>query len=494
MLRPDNCIQILQTCAPPVKCAATDDFDHADAARQKIVGAQDAAADKYGIISDAKELPDRTTLSRSGLDDVYLSMKAYICQQINVGPKFCAITFDMWTDKYRRRNYITFTFHEIDNNFNIVFYTLATHHVTQKHTAETILSEIEKVENEFDLGSKKIQMVTDAGPNVKKSVRLGEYDHHLCLGHGLHNLVIVDGIKKVNKIENLIKKVREVIVALRFKTADFENINDIENVLNRYHIHHRLGYDDDSENQKSYEKKHKTLKLNVPTRWHSILIMLESVTGNNKNPINILLNRMEKPDLKLFNSDWDLVYELLNFLKTFKQTVEFLSVQKKVTINLALLFRSEIKNHLIVKENDSPPIASLKQNMLTKFDHRFPITDLQVLGALLDPRFQSINIVNEYLKEKNITPVEFLCQHATSLRSYTDELNECKKTEVASKLDYLKSSATKHSSIQNNNLEQQHYLTSLEKECYSLFSPYNLEIKDVLDFWKIRALVLNFQY
>ncbi|XP_065315361.1 uncharacterized protein LOC135924237 [Gordionus sp. m RMFG-2023] len=218
--------------------------------------------------------------------------------------------------------------------------------------------------------------------------------------------------------------------------------------------------------------------------------MLESVTGNNKNPINILLNRMEKPDLKLFNSDWDLVYELLNFLKTFKQTVEFLSVQKGVNINLDLLFRSEIKNHLIVKENDSPPIASLKQNMLTKFDHRFPITDLQVLGALLDPRFQSINIVNEYLKEKNITPVEFLCQHATSLRSYTDELNECKTTEVASKLDYLKSLATKHSSIQNNNLEQQHYLTSLEKECYSLFSPYNLEIKDVLDFWKIRALDL----
>ncbi|XP_065318702.1 uncharacterized protein LOC135926698 [Gordionus sp. m RMFG-2023] len=419
------------------------------------------------------KLPDRTTLSRSGLDDVYLSM---ICQQINVGPKFCAITFDMWTDKYRRRNYITFTFHEIDNNFNIVFYTLATHHVTQKHTAETILSEIEKVENEFDLGSKKIQMVTDAGPSVKKSVRLGEYDHHLCLGHGLHNLVTVDGIKKVNKIENLIKKVREVIVALRFKTADFENINDIENrkcfesisytsdILdlddNDLFYEDRLGYDDDSENQKSYEKKHKTLKLNVPTRWHSILIILESVTGNNKNPINILLNRMEKPDLKLFNSDWDLVYELLNFLKTFKQTVEFLSVQKGVTTNLALLFRSEIKNHLIV------------------------------LGALLDSRFQSINIVNEYLKEKNITPVKFLCQHATSLRSYTDELNKCKTTEVASKLDYLKSLATKHSSIQNNNLEQQHYLTSLEKECYSLFSPYNLEIKDVLNFWKIRALDL----
>ncbi|XP_065319001.1 uncharacterized protein LOC135926995 [Gordionus sp. m RMFG-2023] len=50
------------------------------------------------------------------------------------------------------------------------------------------------------------------------------------------------------------------------------------------------------------------------------------------------------------------------------------------------------------------------------------------------------------------------------LLPYTDELTECETTEVASEFDYFKSLASKHSSIHNNNLEQQGYLTSLEKE------------------------------
>ncbi|XP_065323629.1 uncharacterized protein LOC135930770 [Gordionus sp. m RMFG-2023] len=177
---------------------------------------------KYKIIDSSSELPNRTTISRGALDDVYCSIKAHVLNLIYAGPKFCSITFDLWTDHFKRRNYITFSLHHLDENFDLKYFTLTTRNVTQKHTGETILSEIDGIEEEFHLKAKIIQMVTDAGANVKRSVRLGDYEHHLCLGHGLHNLVTVDGIKKVARIDNLFKKIREIISALRYRVADLE--------------------------------------------------------------------------------------------------------------------------------------------------------------------------------------------------------------------------------------------------------------------------------
>ncbi|KAL3195467.1 hypothetical protein MRX96_015766, partial [Rhipicephalus microplus] len=61
-----------------------------------------------------QELPDRTTLSRSALDDVYRSMHGQVKKTVVQGPRFCAVTYDLWTDSYRRRAYITFTCHLVN--------------------------------------------------------------------------------------------------------------------------------------------------------------------------------------------------------------------------------------------------------------------------------------------------------------------------------------------------------------------------------------------
>lgn len=52
----------------------------------------------------------------------------------------------------------------------------------------------------FDLEGKSLYLVTDSGANVKRiSQNLRGIQGHLCLGHGLHNLVTVDSIKKLPK-------------------------------------------------------------------------------------------------------------------------------------------------------------------------------------------------------------------------------------------------------------------------------------------------------
>ncbi|KAL1416336.1 hypothetical protein MTO96_028059 [Rhipicephalus appendiculatus] len=69
---------------------------------------------KCGVIKELQELPDRTTLSRSALDDVYRAVDGQVKKTAAEGPRFCAVTYDLWTDSYRWRAYITFTCHLVD--------------------------------------------------------------------------------------------------------------------------------------------------------------------------------------------------------------------------------------------------------------------------------------------------------------------------------------------------------------------------------------------
>ena len=70
-------------------------------------------------------MPNRTTISRTALNDVYKCMLHETLKKIENGPKHVAITFDMWTD-VSGNPYITFTLHQINDNFELQNFTLAT--------------------------------------------------------------------------------------------------------------------------------------------------------------------------------------------------------------------------------------------------------------------------------------------------------------------------------------------------------------------------------
>lgn len=80
------------------------------------------------VVKAEEEIPDRTTISRSGLADVYKCIRYSVMQDICSGTEsmHIAMTFDIWTDNARRRPYITFTLHHITNNFVLRSYTLCT--------------------------------------------------------------------------------------------------------------------------------------------------------------------------------------------------------------------------------------------------------------------------------------------------------------------------------------------------------------------------------
>ncbi|KAH6932970.1 hypothetical protein HPB50_011119 [Hyalomma asiaticum] len=264
---------------------------------------------KYQVIKELLELPDRTTLSRSALSDVYCAMHGQVKKMVAEGPRFCAVTYDMWTDAYRRRAYITFTCHYIDEKFELVSLTMSTRHMTKRHTGAAIMSEFQRCLEEFSMAGKEMCAVTDAGANMKRAASLAHTDNHLCIAHGLHNLVIKDGFGSVPKLNNLLVNCRDIVKTVHYRAPELEEIADSE--LNAAvqslvstadaleHDENDPIVDDGFENRDhaystaSVTRGVTTVKLDTH-RWHSILAMFESLLAN-KAALRRLLARLGRP-------------------------------------------------------------------------------------------------------------------------------------------------------------------------------------------------------
>ncbi|CAK1591508.1 unnamed protein product [Parnassius mnemosyne] len=101
--------------------------------------------------------------------------------------------------------------------------------------------------------------------------------------------------------------------------------------------------------------------------------------------------KIGQEELRITQSEWILLENLVKFLRSFREAVEILSSQKTCTMNVALVFRSEIMDVLKLNQDDDALIMlSLKSNMMKKMSKRFPVTKPIVAAALLDNRFMSM--------------------------------------------------------------------------------------------------------
>lgn len=467
---------------------------------------------KYNIIVSADDLPSRHNIAREGLEDVYNSMLAYVNNFIsNQSPRFGALTADMWTDQYRRRNYITCTFHFNSEDMTLIKFTLATIEITKKHTGETIRDTILEVLRSFKIDQKNIYLVTDAGGNMKRAANLLGFDNHLCLGHALHNLVNVDGIANTREISKLLKKCKKIVKHVRYRAPRVEAAasaaqNDLLSFIEEFaeHVEDEDSDSTDSESESTEiperalsSRKHlqppPTIKTSTSTRWHSVLMMLKSISNSaNRQPINTVLNEIGRGSLVIQDIDYENIEALIKFLENFKKIVEILSSETQPTINLALVFRSEIKRLLEEMGDDEPlVIRRLKNNMLAGLESRFPLTDVVVAATLLDCRFHGINEIEEFMKTKGTTKVSFLASMVRS-RLMTEDIPQNKITDSAGEVgtsssvnaaNFLLDLARKHSAT------QQDAESAVENECWTYFataSPEHLQPYggDVLQYWR----------
>jgi hAT family C-terminal dimerisation region len=99
---------------------------------------------------------------------------------------------------------------------------------------------------------------------------------------------------------------------------------------------------------------------------------------------------------------------LVQFLKIFKTATEAFSGSKYPTISLVLLFRAEIVAAIADLASDCEMVRSMKQRMRQALNHRLPITELNLIAAMLDPSQRHLNSVQEFLTAQKITAAELL--------------------------------------------------------------------------------------
>lgn len=397
---------------------------------------------KNNVIKHEDELPDPSTVSRSGLNAVYDQTVSAVKAIIKDSPQTVGITTDMWTDNYKKRSYMTVTLHFCLPDFSMLSMVLRTEVFTESHTGENIKKALKKILRQFGLETKTVVYITDQGANVVKACKIIGSERFGCAAHGLHNLIAVEGVQKGPDVQEIICKAKDIIKTFTFKSSLLEGeaedmvneqkLADLEGLLQEMEVDEQISSFDDcnddfdggneivtlSEGASTSsdaaggaapvrQQFLTTLKKDCPTRWNCVLAMLESLVIN-QQLIERCLTRLRLFDKMLSDEEWETIVSLVNFLRIFKTATDVLNGSKYPTISLVLLFRSEIVAGLAAAPTDCKMVKSMKQRMSQALNHRLPITELNVVAALLDPSQRNLPSIQEFLQEQETTAVELL--------------------------------------------------------------------------------------
>lgn len=246
------------------------------------------------------------------------------------------------------------------------------------------------------------------------------------------------------------------------------------------------------------KKRYKTLKGHTPTRWHSILMMLESL-GTQRLAVSRTLYRMSSIYC-ITESEWELIYQLIQFLKIFRSAVEVFSFDRKPTLSCTLVFRTEIENALKIDYKDHVMIVELKENMAKNLDNRFPITEEMLIAAILDPRLANLPIVAQQLDILGRSKFEFMKVQLLKLSRVSDQSmppivqsqpevqSQPMKTRTKKPPSLLSTLIEKHAYTRSDSLNLDHVERGVEEEIHKYFVTVipkeDVESFDILQFWK----------
>lgn len=148
----------------------------------------------HGI--NPESLPTRTSISETGLNDVYSVSLKYVKDLFKSKsmPKTLSLTMDCWTDNMKRRSFVNYCI-QYCKDFQIYNYNLKTEIFEHPHTALRINDNINEMLEEFGLTTKKIIAVTDNGSNIVPGLQKANIPRVSCCMHNLHLFLTVDIMK-----------------------------------------------------------------------------------------------------------------------------------------------------------------------------------------------------------------------------------------------------------------------------------------------------------
>lgn len=264
------------------------------------VGVQNFFAKNFPYV----HLPSESTLSTTALYDLYRGLKSdvkkLLAEVITDHGAFC-LMFDGWSDKYFSRSYLGLRVAFIHpTSWRSHVKTLSVK-VLDSHTGQSLANHIQKELDDFGIGDRRkctLSSTHDGAANMMKCSRLLQIENVVhCVAHSVHLLLTVDSVNRIPDFVDLIKKCKEIVNVLHFKSClveeeslsehDRETMNelidkihkamDIVSLDERFSESLSVDGDDDSGNAKDMLKEfhnntsknihvHRSLKREIPTR------------------------------------------------------------------------------------------------------------------------------------------------------------------------------------------------------------------------------------
>lgn len=165
------------------------------------------------------QLPSRTTISVNCLNDIYNCFKQKLIEKLAAAPEHATIAVDLWTDSHRRTCYITYTYHYMNDQWQINTAVLETSVFERPHTAKRLEEHFKQTIASYDLSKKKITLVTDGESALQKASRDLKLRRQHCICHSIHLLLCTDllGHTTTKCISTLLSKLREINYKLIYK-------------------------------------------------------------------------------------------------------------------------------------------------------------------------------------------------------------------------------------------------------------------------------------
>ncbi|CAF1622642.1 unnamed protein product [Rotaria magnacalcarata] len=194
------------------------------------------------IVNSKEDIPSITILSPINSNKIYDICVKRANEQLKSASPLPTITCDIRCDKYKHRSYICFTIHYLDSNLQLHKYSLKTQPFGGRHTGEAIKDRFLIVLNEFNLSSNNITVISDKDSNMRKAWKLLKIIHMSCIGHGIHNLLMVDCFPRLTDVPDLLDKVQKIINKLHYRQHELEQEfirihdqikNDLFKVINK---------------------------------------------------------------------------------------------------------------------------------------------------------------------------------------------------------------------------------------------------------------------
>lgn len=162
--------------------------------------------------------PSRSTVSREGLDDVYWCIRRKLINNLENAPKHGVISFDAWTDRFRKHAYCVYTYHFMED-WSMKSVILKTSRLDHPHSAEALKDNFLLIAKEFKIDEKCLIAVTDNGSNMIKCLKLLKVFRLGCFAHSCNRLIVHDLMKNsfMAPFDNILTKIKKSQRKLCFK-------------------------------------------------------------------------------------------------------------------------------------------------------------------------------------------------------------------------------------------------------------------------------------